>query len=155
MKLKMDRDNLLLLVPLTGFALGTLYVGSSYGPVSAFIPFWASIFMLITCLFVLAGLDKQADNDDSGDTGTKANRPGIQSVLSAAVWITAFVAMAYCIGLISAAVAYTFCSMYFFGGKKLSIALGVSLALGLILFGLFEYVLEKELYKGVFIEGFA
>ncbi|MEK9555037.1 MAG: hypothetical protein VW313_04355, partial [Gammaproteobacteria bacterium] len=64
MKLKMDRDNLLLLVPLTGFALGTLYVGSSYGPVSAFIPFWASIFMLITCLFVLAGLDKQADNDD-------------------------------------------------------------------------------------------
>jgi hypothetical protein len=152
MKIKMDRDNLLLLVPLTGFALGTLYVGSSYGPVSAFIPFWASIFMLLTCLFVLAGFDKQAA-DDGGDP--KANRPGIQSVLSAAVWITAFVAMAYCIGLIPAAVAYTFCSMYFFGGKKLSIALGVSLALGLILFGLFEYVLEKELYKGVFIEGFA
>lgn len=151
MKIKMDRDNLLLLVPLTGFALGTLYVGSSYGPVSAFIPFWASIFMLLTCLFVLAGFDKQAD--DGGDT--KANRPGIQSILSAAVWITAFVAMAYCIGLIPAAVAYTFCSMYFFGGKKLSMALGVSLALGLILFGLFEYVLEKELYKGVFIEGFA
>jgi hypothetical protein len=152
MKIKMDRDNLLLLVPLTGFALGTLYVGSSYGPVSAFIPFWASIFMLLTCLFVLAGFDKQAA-DDGGDP--KANRPGIQSVLSAAVWITAFVAMAYCIGLIPAAVAYTFCSMYFFGGKKLSMALGVSLALGLILFGLFEYVLEKELYKGVFIEGFA
>ena len=34
-------------------------------------------------------------------------------------------------------------------------AIGVSVALGLILFGLFEYVLEKELYKGVFIEGFA
>jgi hypothetical protein len=152
MKIKMDRDNLLLLVPLTGFALGTLYVGSSYGPVSAFIPFWASIFMLLTCLFVLAGFDKQAA-DDGGDP--KANRPGIQSVLSAAVWITAFVVMAYCIGLIPAAVAYTFCSMYFFGGKKLSMALGVSLALGLILFGLFEYVLEKELYKGVFIEGFA
>jgi hypothetical protein len=152
MKIKMDRDNLLLLVPLTGFALGTLYVGSSYGPVSAFIPFWASIFMLLTCLFVLAGFDKQAA-DDGGDP--KANRPGIQSVLSAAVWITAFVAMAYCIGLIPAAVAYTFCSMYFFGGKKLSMALGVSLALGLILFGLFEYVLEKELYKGIVIEGFA
>ena len=152
MKIKMDRDNLLLLVPLTGFALGTLYVGSSYGPVSAFIPFWASIFMLLTCLFVLAGFDKQAA-DDGGDP--KANRPGIQSVLSAAVWITAFVAMAYCIGLIPAAVAYTFCSMYFFGGKKLSLALGVSLALGLILFGLFEYVLEKELYKGIFIEGLA
>ena len=152
MKIKMDRDNLLLLVPLTGFALGTLYVGSSYGPVSAFIPFWASIFMLLTCLFVLAGFDKQAA-DDGGDP--KANRPGIQSVLSAAVWITAFVAMAYCIGLIPAAVAYTFCSMYFFGGKKLSMALGVSFALGLILFGLFEYVLEKELYKGIVIEGFA
>lgn len=153
MKIKMDRDNLLLLVPLTGFALGTLYVGSSYGPVSAFIPFWASIFMLLTCLFVLVGFDKQTDDDDGDDT--KANRPGIQSVLSAAAWITAFVAMAYCIGLIPAAVAYTFCSMYFFGGKKLSMALGVSLALGLILFGLFEYVLEKELYKGIFIEGFA
>lgn len=152
MKIKMDRDHLLLLVPLTGFALGTLYVGSSYGPVSAFIPFWASIFMLLTCLFVLAGFDKQAD-DDGGDP--KANQPGIQSVLSAAVWITAFVAMAYCIGLVPAAIAYTFCSMYFFGGKKLSIALGVSLALGLILFGLFEYVLEKELYKGIFIEGLA
>ena len=59
MKIKMNRDNLLLLVPLVGFALGTLYVGSSYGPVSAFIPFWASIFMLLTCLFVLAGFDKQ------------------------------------------------------------------------------------------------
>lgn len=153
MKIKMDRDNLLLLMPLTGFALGTLYVGSSYGPVSAFIPFWASIFMLLTCLFVLAGFDKQEADDDGGDT--KANQPGIQSVLSAAVWITAFVAMAYCIGLIPAAVAYTFCSMYFFGGKKLSMALGVSLALGLILFGLFEYVLEKELYKGIVIEGFA
>ena len=153
MKIKIDRDNMLLIIPLTGFALGTLYVGSSYGPVSAFIPFWASIFMLLTCLFVLAGLDKQADNDECGDT--KAKRPGIQSVLSAAVWITAFVAIAYCIGLIPAAVAYTFCSMYFFGGKKLSMALGVSVALGLILFGLFEYVLEKELYKGVFIEGFA
>jgi len=34
-------------------------------------------------------------------------------------------------------------------------ALGVSVVLGLILFGLFEYVLEKELYKGVFIEGLA
>jgi hypothetical protein len=45
--------------------------------------------------------------------------------------------------------------MYLFGGKKLSMALGVSVALGLILFGLFEYVLEKELYKGIFIEGFA
>ena len=153
MKIKMDRDNLLLLVPLTGFALGTLYVGSSYGPVSAFIPFWASIFMLLTCLFVLAGFDRQVEDDDGGDT--KANRPGIQSVLSAAVWITAFVAMAYCIGLVPAAVAYTFCSMYFFGGKNLSLALGVSLALGLILFGLFEYVLEKELYKGTVIEGFA
>ena len=153
MKIKIDRDNILLVIPLTGFALGTLYVGSSYGPVSAFIPFWASIFMLLTCLFVLVGLDKQADNDEGGDT--KGKRPGVQSVLSAAVWITAFVAIAYCIGLIPAAVAYTFCSMYFFGGKKLSMALGVSLALGLILFGLFEYVLEKELYKGVFIEGFA
>jgi hypothetical protein len=153
MKIKIDRHNMLLVIPLTGFALGTLYVGSSYGPVSAFIPFWASIFMLLTCLFVLAGLDKQADNDEGDDT--KAKRPGIQSVLSAAVWITAFVAIAYCIGLIPAAVAYTFCSMYLFGGKKLSVALGVSVALGLILFGLFEYVLEKELYKGVFIEGFA
>ena len=82
MKIKIDRDNMLLVVPLTGFALGTLYVGSSYGPVSAFIPFWASIFMLLTCLFVLAGLDKQADNDEGDDT--KAKRPDIQSVLSAA-----------------------------------------------------------------------
>ena len=153
MKIKIDRDHIHLVIPLTGFALGTLYVGSSYGPVSAFIPFWASIFMLLTCLFVLAGLDKQADNDQGGDTDAK--RPDIQSVLSAAVWITAFVVIAYCIGLILAAVAYTFCSMYFFGGKKLPMALGASVALGLILFGLFEYVLEKELYKGVFIEGLA
>jgi len=153
MKIKIDRDNALLLLPLTAFALGTLYVGSSYGPVSAFIPFWASIFMLLTCLFVLAGFDKQTA-DDQTDT-TNKNEPSNQSVLSAAGWITAFVVIAYFIGLIPAAVVYTFCSMYFFGGKKLSMALGVSLALGLILFGLFEYVLEKELYRGVFIEGFA
>jgi magnesium-transporting ATPase (P-type) len=153
MKIKIDRDNVLLLLPLTAFALGTLYVGSSYVPVSAFIPFWASIFMLLTCLFVLAGFDKQT-TDDQTDTPNK-NEPNNQSVLSAAGWITAFVGIAYFIGLIPAAVVYTFCSMYFFGGKKLSMALGVSLALGLILFGLFEYVLEKELYKGVFIEGYA
>lgn len=151
MKIKIDQNNFWLLVPLTGFAVGTLYIGSSYGPVSAFIPFWASVFMLMTCLFVIVGLDNPADDGDA----EKANQPGMKSVLSAAGWITAFVAMAYCIGLIPAAVVYTFCSMYLFGGKKLTMALGVSVVLGLILFGLFEYVLEKELYKGVFIEGLA
>ena len=153
MKIKIDQDNILLLVPLTAFAVGTLYVGSNYGPVSAFIPFWASIFMLLTCLFVLAGFDKQTAESE-GDTSQK-NQPSNRSVFSAAGWITTFVVLAYLIGLIPAAVAYTFCSMYLFGGKKLSVALGVSVVLGLILFGLFEYVLEKELYKGIFVEGFA
>ena len=152
MKIKIDHDNVLLLVPLTAFAVGTLYVGSNYGPVSAFIPFWASIFMLLTCLFVLMGFDKQTAEIE-GDTSQK-NQPSNQNVFSAAGWITVFVVLAYFIGLIPAAVAYTFCSMYFFGGKKLSMALGVSVILGLILFGLFEYVLEKELYKGIFVEGF-
>ena len=153
MKIKIDQDNFWLLVPLAAVALGTLYIGSSYGPVSSFIPFWASIFMFITCLFVLAGFDKQTD--DGEVESTQKNQVNNQTVLGAALWITVFVVMAYCIGLIAASVVYTFCSMYFFGGKKLSMALGISIALGLILFGLFEYVLEKELYKGVFIEGFA
>ena len=153
MKIKIDQDNFWLLVPLAAVALGTLYIGSSYVPVSSFIPFWASIFMFITCLFVLGGFDKQTD--DGEVESTQKNQVNNQTVLGAALWITVFVVMAYCIGLIAASVVYTFCSMYFFGGKKLSMALGVSIALGLILFGLFEYVLEKELYRGVFIEGFA
>ena len=153
MKMKVDRDNLWLLLPLTAFAIGTLYIGSSYGPVSAFIPFWASIFMLLTCLFVLAGFDKIEGNDkESVQTQEKADN---HSVLAAMLWITAFVALAYFIGLIAAAVCYTFCSMYFFGGKKLLTAVITSVSLGLILFGLFEFILEKELYKGVFIEGLA
>ena len=138
---------------LTAFAVGTLYVGSSYGPVSAFIPFWASIFMLLTCLFVLLGLDgSNVDEDNSSQTSDQASN---QSVLVAMLWITAFVGLAYFLGLIPAAVVYTFCSMYFFGGKKFLTAAVTSVTLGLILFGLFEFILEKELYKGVFIEGFA
>jgi len=152
MKIKVDTDNVWLLVPLTAFSIGTLYVGSSYGPVSSFIPFWASIFMFVTCLFVLAGFDKQADCDDVEKT--KADQMSSRNVLSAAGWISAFVVMAYLIGLIPAAVAYAFLSMYFFGGKKFPIAAGTSVVLGLILFGLFEFILEKELYKGVFIEGY-
>lgn len=152
MKIKVDRDNFWLLMPLTAFSIGTLYVGSSYGPVSAFIPFWASIFMFVTCLFVLAGFDKQVDGDDAEET--KADQMSNRNVLSAAGWITAFVVMAYLVGLIPAAVIYTFLSMYFFGGKKLPMAAGTSVVLGLILFGLFEFILEKELYKGVFIEGY-
>tara|TARA_B100001093_G_scaffold479137_1_gene507899 strand:- start:9993 stop:10454 length:462 start_codon:yes stop_codon:yes gene_type:complete len=152
-KIKINHSNVWLLIPLTVFAVGTLYVGSSYGPVSAFIPFWASIFMVLTCLVVLTGLDgSNVDDDNSSQTSGQASN---QSVLVAMLWITAFVALAYFLGLILAAVVYTFCSMYFFGGKKLLMAAGTSMILGLILFGLFEFILEKELYKGVFIEGFA
>ena len=75
MKIKIDQNNFWLLVPLTGFAVGTLYIGSSYGPVSRS-PFWASVFMLMTCLFVIVGLDNPADDGDA----EKANQPGIKSV---------------------------------------------------------------------------
>ena len=152
MKIKVDRDNFWLLMPLIAFALGTVYVGSSYGPVSAFIPFWASVFMFVTCLFVLGGFDNQVDGDNAEKT--KADQMSNRNVLSAAGWITAFVVMAYLVGLIPAAVVYTFASMYFFGGKKLPMAAVTSIVLGLILFGLFEFLLEKELYRGVFVEGY-
>ena len=153
MKIRINHNNVWLLVPLTVFAVGTLYIGSSYGPVSAFIPFWASIFMLLTCLFVLLGLDGSiVDEDNSSQTSDQASN---QSVLVAMLWITAFVGLAYFLGLIPAAVVYTFCSMYFFGGKKFLTAAVTSVTLGLILFGLFEFILEKELYKGIFIEGLA
>jgi magnesium-transporting ATPase (P-type) len=152
MKLKINHSNVWLLLPLIGFAVGTLYVGSSYGPVSAFIPFWASIFMLITCLFVLAGFDNP--NTDDENNNQKSDQLSNKNVFAAMLWITTFVVLAYLLGLIVAAVTYTFCSMYFFGGKKLLMTAGTSIALGLILFGLFEFLLEKELYKGVFIEGY-
>ena len=152
MKIRLDQDNLSLLLPLTAFAVGTLYIGSNYGPVSAFIPFWASIFMLVTCLFVLLGMDKAVDDEEDHE----AAKGGLDNhnVLASALWITVYVVMAYVVGMIPAAVAYTFFSMYFFGGKKLLMAAGTSAVLGLILFGLFEFILEKELYKGVFIEGY-
>ena len=152
MKLKINHSNVWLLLPLIGFAVGTLYVGSSYGPVSAFIPFWASIFLLITCLFVLAGFDNP--NLDDEKNNQKSGQLSNKNVFAAMLWITAFVVLAYLLGLIVAAVTYTFCSMYFFGGKKFLMTAGTSIALGLILFGLFEFLLEKELYKGVFIEGY-
>jgi len=152
MKIRLDQDNLSLLLPLTAFAVGTLYVGSSYGPVSAFIPFWASIFMLVTCLFVLLGMDKAVDDEE--DHAAAKGGLDNHNVLASALWITVYVVMAYVVGMIPAAVAYTFFSMYFFGGKKLLMAAGTSAVLGLILFGLFEFILEKELYKGVFIEGY-
>ena len=151
MTIKLDKNNLALLLPLTAFALGTLYVGSDYGPVSAFIPFWASIFMVATCLFVLGGFDNSdVSIDKSSDKMHVSNR----AILGAMTWITVFVILAYLSGLIAAAVIYTFCSMYIFGGKRLLIAVLTSLLLGLILFGLFEFVLEKELYRGVFLEEF-
>lgn len=151
MIIKIDKKNIPLLLPLTVFALGTLYVGADYGPVSAFIPFWASIFMVVTCLFVLGGFD---GSDLSTDEPLEKSDVSNRSVLGAMIWITVFVILAYLMGLIAAAVIYTFCSMYIFGGKKLIIAVFTSLLLGLILFGLFEFVLEKELYRGVFVEEF-
>ena len=150
MKIRLDQDGLLLLLPLTAFAVGTLYIGSNYGPVSSFIPFWASIFMLITCLFVLLGMDKQVDDEEHH--AAKKEQSDNHNVIASALWITVYVVMAYVVGMIPAAVAFTFFSMYFFGGKKLLMAVGTSVVLGLILFGLFEFILEKELYKGVFIE---
>ncbi|MDG1157340.1 MAG: tripartite tricarboxylate transporter TctB family protein, partial [Litorivicinaceae bacterium] len=119
-------------------------------PVSSFIPFWASIFMLITCLFVLLGMDKQVDDEEHH--AAKKEQSDNHNVIASALWITVYVVMAYVVGMIPAAVAFTFFSMYFFGGKKLLMAVGTSVVLGLILFGLFEFILEKELYKGVFIE---
>ena len=150
MKIRLDQDGLLLLLPLTAFAVGTLYIGSNYGPVSSFIPFWASIFMLITCLFVLLGMDKQVDDEEHH--AAKKEQSDNHNVIASALWITVYVVMAYVVGMIPAAVVFTFFSMYFFGGKKLLMAAGTSVVLGLILFGLFEFILEKELYKGVFIE---
>ena len=127
---------------------------NSSSEISLFFGFmYAMLSMLLTCLFVLLGLDgSNVDEDNSGQTSGQASN---QSVLVAMSWITAFVGLAYFLGLIPAAVVYTFCSMYFFGGKKFLTAVVTSATLGLILFGLFEFILEKELYKGVFIEGFA
>ena len=153
MRIRSPSSNARLIFPLLVFAAGTLYVGSSYGPVSSFIPFWASIFMLLACVFVLLGFDNLGGDDEA--TALDPNRSGNRSVLAAMLWITAFVGFAYVIGLIPAAVVYTFSSMYFFGGKKLMLSMSTSVVRGLILFGLFELILEKELYKGVFIEGFA
>ena len=42
--------------------------------------------------------------------------------------------------------------MYLFGDKKLLPTLLISVLLGCSLFGMFEYVLEKELYMGIFGE---
>jgi len=108
--------------------------------------------MLITCFFVLLGMDKAVDDEE--DHAAAKGGLDNHNVLASALWITVYVVMAYVVGMIPAAVAYTFFSMYFFGGKKLLMAAGTSAALGLILFGLFEFILEKELYKGVFIEGY-
>ena len=60
--------------------------------------------------------------------------------------------IAYYLGLLLGSVIYSFSSMYHFGGKRLGSALVISVGLGLCLFGLFEYVLEKELYEGVLVE---
>lgn len=153
--IKIDRKNISLLVPLTAFAMGTLVIGSNYGPVSAFIPFWASVFMLITCLFVILGFDSATEEPSEQDEKKDAedsDAPGLARLLYAVGWITAFVVIAYYLGLLLGSVIYAFSSMYHFGGKRLASALVISVGLGLCLFGLFEYVLEKELYEGVLVE---
>lgn len=154
MKSRLDRKNLSLLIPLTGFAIGTLFVGSSYGPVSAFIPFWASIFMLLTCLFVILGFDRIGEDEDSlQDAQTGSNeRPSSIRVAGSLAWISAFVFLAYFFGLVLAAIIYTFCSMFIFGRKTFFIAFVTSACLGICLFGLFEIILEKELYQGLIFE---
>ena len=155
--IKIDRKNISLLVPLTAFAVGTLVIGSNYGPVSAFIPFWASVFMLITCLFVILGFDSATEEPEpSGQDEKKdaegSDAPDLARLLGAVGWITAFVVIAYYLGLLLGSVIYAFSSMYHFGGKRLASALVISVGLGLCLFGLFEYVLEKELYEGLLVE---
>jgi len=154
--IKIDRKNISLLVPLTAFAVGTLVIGSNYGPVSAFIPFWASVYMLITCLFVILGFDsateEPSEQDEKKDAEGGSDALGLARLLGAVGWITAFVVIAYYLGLLLGSVIYAFSSMYHFGGKRLASALVISVGLGLCLFGLFEYVLEKELYEGILVE---
>jgi predicted secreted protein len=154
MKIRIDHEGLPLTGPLLAFAVGTLVIGFEYSEVSAFVPYWASIFMLITCLFVILGFDNQM-TDEEAEAEAEANASEEISksrIYIAILWISAFVFISYFIGLILGSAVYAFCSMYLFGDKKLLPTLLISVLLGCSLFGMFEYVLEKELYMGIFGE---
>jgi len=154
MKIRIDHEGLPLTGPLLAFAVGTLVIGFEYSEVSAFVPYWASIFMLITCLFVILGFDNQI-TDEEAEAEAEANASEEISksrIYIAILWISAFVFISYFIGLILGSAVYAFCSMYLFGDKKLLPTLLISVLLGCSLFGMFEYVLEKELYMGIFGE---
>ena len=154
MKIRIDHEGLALTGPLLAFAVGTLVIGFEYSEVSAFVPYWASIFMLITCLFVILGFDNQI-TDEEAEAEAEANASEEISksrIYIAILWISAFVFISYFIGLILGSAVYAFCSMYLFGDKKLLPTLLISVLLGCSLFGMFEYVLEKELYMGIFGE---
>ena len=154
MKIRIDHEGLPLTGPLLAFAVGTLVIGFEYSEVSAFVPYWASIFMLITCLFVILGFDNQI-TDEEAEAEAEANASEEISksrIYIAILWISAFVFISYFVGLILGSAVYAFCSMYLFGDKKLLPTLLISVLLGCSLFGMFEYVLEKELYMGIFGE---
>ena len=156
MKIRIDHENLALTGPLLAFAVGTLIIGAEYSDISEFVPYWASIFMLITCLFVILGFDNQmTDEEAEAEAEAEANASEEISksrIYIAILWISAFVFISYFVGLILGSAVYAFCSMYLFGDKKLLPTLLISVLLGCSLFGMFEYVLEKELYMGIFGE---
>jgi uncharacterized membrane protein len=154
MKIEIDRKNLRLTFPLALFGLVTLIMGFDYKPVSAFVPFWSSVFLMATCAFVILGFDTAGSDDNLKTEGNNQTEEKISfdRLLKAVIWITAFVVISYFIGLVVGSAIYAFCSMYFYGGKRFLSAFTIAVVLGLCLFGLFEYVLEKELYEGILVE---
>ena len=103
---------------------------------------------------MILGFDRIGEDEDSlQDAQTGSNeRPSSIRVAGSLAWISAFVFLAYFFGLVLAAIIYTFCSMFIFGRKTFFIAFVTSACLGICLFGLFEIILEKELYQGLIFE---
>jgi putative tricarboxylic transport membrane protein len=69
--------------------------------------------------------------------------------LAAIAWVAAFAAMMIAIGILHAVPVYVFASMYLRGRRSLWLCVAVSAGVTLLIWFLFEQVLQLELYTGI------
>ena len=139
------------MIAMLGLAAVTIYFGMDYKPISRFLPIAASILLVACVVWLMYDRSKGGDANEKTLSG-EGDEMSAAQIWQSILWISVFAAMAYTVGFIFGSAIYAFASLYFFGKRSLRHSLFVSVGLGVLVFVLFDLVLGKTLYEGIFVE---
>ena len=85
---------------------------------------------------------------DADKAEARAHYPALKQI-AAVLWVALFVAMMVLIGILYSVPLYVFASLRLRGGRSLLLSAAVAAGATLMIWALFDLVLQLELYKGV------